>query len=125
MSNEPKEIVELGPDEVVVKRYELAAALEQLDMVRLVLHRELERLPDTRVMDRGTDSIGSWSQRNIDENAYGGWPDRDRNLLAAFEHIWALSEFLAINSGQTVLALGELKQRGSWLLVGESQDSQS
>lgn len=124
MSNEPKEIMEIGPDEVVVKRYELAAALEQLDMVRLVLHRELERLPDTRVMDRGTDSIGSWSQRN-DENAYGGWPVRDRNLLAAFEQTWGLSEFLAINSEQTVLGLDELKKQGSWLLVEESQDSQS
>ncbi len=125
MSNEPKEIMEIGPDEVVVKRYELAAALEQLDMVRLVLHRELERLPDTRVMDRGTDSIGSWSQRNNDENAYGGWPVRDRNLLAAFEQTWGLSEFLAINSEQTVLGLDELKKQGSWLLVEESQDSQS
>ena len=117
--------MEIGPDEVVVKRYELAAALEQLDMVRLVLHRELERLPDTRVMDRGTDSIGSWSQRNNDENAYGGWPVRDRNLLAAFEQTWGLSEFLAINSEQTVLGLDELKKQGSWLLVEESQDSQS
>lgn len=120
MSNEPKKMVKLDVDEVVLNRFELSVALERLDIIRLVLYRELERLPDTRVMDRGTGSMDDWCQRNRDENAYGGWPARDQNLLAAFEQTWGLSEFLAENSGETVLTLDELKEK-DWLLVKESQ----
>jgi hypothetical protein len=116
MSNQPTKMVELGPDEVVVNRFDLANALERLDIVRLVLYRELE-LTDTHVMDRGTGSMSEWYQRNRDENAYGGWPARDQNLLTSFEQIWGVSEFLAENSGETVLTLEELKETGSWQLA--------
>lgn len=108
------ELVDL--DEVAVNRFDLANALEQLDAVRLVLYRELERV-DTSVMDRGTGSMSEWCQRNRNENAYGGWQERDQNLLTAFEQTWGLSEFLAEKSGKRVLPLDELKEQDSWLLV--------
>lgn len=117
MSNQPTRMVELGPDEVVLNRFDITNALEQLDLVRLVLYRELEQLTDTRVMDRGTRSISEWYQRNRDENAYGGWPARDQNLLTSFEQLWGVSEFLAENSGETVLTLEKLKEAGSWQLA--------
>ena len=121
MKNKLKEMEEIDPDKVQIDRISLSIALEQLDMVRLVLFRELERL-DTRVVDRGTDSIESWHNRNNDENAYGGWPARAQNLLAAFEQIWELSEFLAKKSDESVLSLDEIKKKSYWLLVKEENE---